>query len=95
MAAVVLAANTGFNGQQLAQQLRRHLPVYALPLFVRVMTDQRSTDTFKVQKGVLQQQGFDPVVSHDSVYVLCQPHRGYVDLSATLYRRILAGTLRL
>jgi acyl-CoA synthetase (AMP-forming)/AMP-acid ligase II len=95
MAAVVLAAGTGFDGQHLAQKLRRHLPDYALPLFVRVVAAQSSTDTFKIQKGVLQQQGFDPAVSHDPLYVLCQPRKGYVDLSAALYRRILAGTLRL
>lgn len=95
MAAVVLGAHCNFDGLQLAQKLRSHLPDYALPLFVRVMTAQSSTDTFKIQKGVLQQQGFDPAVSHDPLYVLCKPRKGYVAFSAALYRQILAGTLRL
>jgi fatty-acyl-CoA synthase len=95
MAAVVLAAHSRFDGQQLAQQLRRQLPAYALPQFVRVMAAQSTTDTFKVQKGVLQQQGFDPAASHDALYVLRPPGQGYVALSAARYRGILAGSLRL
>ena len=95
MAAVVLAAHTRFNGQRLAQQLRRHLPAVAVPLFVRVMAKQSTTDTFKVQKSVLQQQGFDPAASHDALYILREQGKGYVALGATLYRSILAGRLHL
>jgi acyl-CoA synthetase (AMP-forming)/AMP-acid ligase II len=95
MAAVVLVAHTRFNGQRLAQQLRRHLPTYALPLFVRVMAAQSTTDTFKIQKGLLQQEGFNPAASQDPLYVLLQAGRNYVALSAILYRRILAGSIRL
>ncbi len=94
MAAVVLAAHTRFDGQRMAQHLRRHLPAYALPLFVRVMAAQSTTDTFKVQKSVLQQQGFDPVASRDRLYVLPQASAAYVALGAILYRRIQAGSLR-
>jgi hypothetical protein len=99
MAAVVLATNARFNGQRLAQVLHRHLPPYALPLFVRVMAAQRTTDTFKIQKGVLQQQGFDLAASSDHVYILREQGKGkgkgYVALGATLYRRILTGSLLL
>jgi acyl-CoA synthetase (AMP-forming)/AMP-acid ligase II len=95
MAAVVLAAHTRFNGQRLAQQLRRHLPACALPLFVRVMAAQSTTDTFKIQKYVLRQEGFDLAASHDPLYVLPQGGAKYVELTAVLYRRILAGSLRL
>jgi fatty-acyl-CoA synthase len=97
MAAVVLATNARFNGQRLAQVLHRHLPPYALPLFVRVMAAQRTTDTFKIQKGVLQQQGFDLAASSDHVYILREQGKGkgYVALGATLYRRILTGSLQL
>jgi acyl-CoA synthetase (AMP-forming)/AMP-acid ligase II len=95
MAAVVFAAHTCFNGRRLAQQLRRHLPTYALPLFVRVLAKQSTTDTFKIQKGVLQQQGFDLSASPDPLYVLCGQGRGYVALSAILYECIKAGSLHL
>jgi fatty-acyl-CoA synthase len=64
-----------------------------LVLFVRVLAAQSTTDTFKIQKGVLQQQGFDPAVSHDPLYVLREQGKGYVALGATLYRGIRAGGL--
>jgi hypothetical protein len=95
MSAVVLATPTRFNGQRFAQQLRRELPEYALPLFVRVMAAQSTTDTFKIQIGVLQQEGFDLSASHDRLYVLAQASADYVALSAVLYCRILEGSLRL
>jgi fatty-acyl-CoA synthase len=95
MAAVVLVTPARFNGRGLAQVLCRHLPPYALPLFVRVMAAQRTTDTFKIQKGVLQRQGFDLAASSDPVYILREKGKGYVALGATLYRRILTGSLQL
>jgi hypothetical protein len=61
------------------------------------MAAQRTTDTFKIQKGVLQQQGFDLAASSDHVYILREQGKGkgYVALGATLYRRILTGSLQL
>jgi len=84
-----------FDGAGLAQQLCDNLPVYAVPLFLRLRAEQEVTGTFKYRKVDLKKQGFDPAQTDEALYVLCDRVRGYEPLTAELFRRIAAGELRL
>jgi acyl-CoA synthetase (AMP-forming)/AMP-acid ligase II len=95
MAAVVLQANQAFDGAALARNLFQVLPNYAVPIFVRVMQAQKTTDTFKIRKAELKQQGFDPSEISEPLFVLLQRNRGYEVLTTTHYKHILNGTLKL
>ena len=50
----------------LSSALRRHLPTFARPLFLRLVGGEggiEATGTFKLKKFRLQREGFDPAVA--------------------------------
>ncbi|RZU38572.1 fatty-acyl-CoA synthase [Fluviicoccus keumensis] len=95
MAAITLKPGTAFDGQALARSLEAALPAYAVPLFIRLQTEQQTTGTFKYRKVELKQEGFDPAVVGEPLYVLADRQRGYEPLTAELFARIGNGGLRL
>jgi fatty-acyl-CoA synthase len=77
MAAVKLRDGAEFDGKSLARVVYDQLPVYALPLFVRVVESIEQTSTFKSRKVELREQAYGPDVS-DPLYVLAGRDGGYV-----------------
>ncbi len=77
MAAVRLREGAEFDGQSLARAVYDQLPVYALPLFVRVAKELAQTTTFKSRKVELREQAYGPDVK-DPLYVLAGRDEGYV-----------------
>ncbi len=55
-----------------AEAFYGHLPAYAVPLFVRVVTELAHTSTFKSQKVDLRKQGYGSDIE-DPLYVLAEP----------------------
>jgi fatty-acyl-CoA synthase len=77
MAAVKLRDGAEFDGKALARAVYDELPVYALPLFVRVVESIEQTTTFKSRKVALREQAYGPDVK-DPLYVLAGRDEGYV-----------------
>ncbi|MEB4210274.1 long-chain-acyl-CoA synthetase FadD6 [Mycobacterium sp. 94-17] len=77
MAAVKLRDDAEFDGQSLARAVYEQLPVYALPLFVRLVDSIEQTTTFKSRKVELREQAYGPDVE-DPLYVLAGRDEGYV-----------------
>ncbi|MBG0729015.1 long-chain-acyl-CoA synthetase [Mycobacterium avium subsp. hominissuis] len=77
MAAIKLRDGAEFDGRSLARTVYEQLPVYALPLFVRVVDSIEQTTTFKSRKVELREQGYGPEVK-DPLYVLAGRDEGYV-----------------
>lgn len=77
MAAIKLRDGAEFDGRSLARTVYEQLPVYALPLFVRVVDSIEQTTTFKSRKVELREQGYGPDVK-DPLYVLAGRDEGYV-----------------
>ncbi|GEM30129.1 long-chain-acyl-CoA synthetase [Nocardia neocaledoniensis NBRC 108232] len=77
MAAVTLHPDTEFDGKSLAATVYQRLPVYAIPLFVRVVAELEQTSTFKSRKVELRKQGYEPD-AESKLYVLAGPDTGYV-----------------
>ena len=77
MAAVRLHDRSEFDGAGLAEHLRRALPVYAVPVFVRLAAELEHTSTYKSRKTELRDQGYDSSTFDDPLYVLTSD-RGYV-----------------
>lgn len=84
-----------FDGPALARHLRKVLPPYAVPLFLRLRSEQEVTSTFKFRKVDLKRAGFDPGKIGDPLYVLADASRGYEPLTQDIYRRICGGGMRL
>ncbi|KAJ0171623.1 hypothetical protein K1T71_013173 [Dendrolimus kikuchii] len=79
----------------LAKGLRTSLPVYARPLFVRILPEPPLTATFKLKKKELIEQGYKPSSHSDPMYFLDQKSGEYVPLTQKLYDDLLLGTIRL
>jgi len=93
MAALVI--DEEFDLEAFAEQLAHRLPAYALPVALRICTALDATETFKQKKQQLIQDGFDPAVVHDPLYVRDNRTGSYRPLDAELYACIAAGDVRL
>lgn len=59
MAYLLESDSAKFVIDSFAQTLRKHLPKYAIPMFLRVGKSVKKTGTFKYQKFTLKQQAYD------------------------------------
>jgi len=94
MAALVLAPGAPFDGIAFYTHTEQ-LPIYARPLFVRVVPAMDVTGTLKQRKTDLQKQGYDPKVITDPLYFRDDVQRRYVPLTDTLLETIRDGHVRL
>uniref|UniRef100_A0A8B9UU26 long-chain-fatty-acid--CoA ligase n=1 Tax=Anas zonorhyncha TaxID=75864 RepID=A0A8B9UU26_9AVES len=53
-----------------ASELKKALPLYARPVFLRILHEVSKTSTYKFQKMELRKQGFDPSLVKDKLYFL-------------------------
>jgi fatty-acyl-CoA synthase len=94
MAAISLKPNFEFDGEFLAHHMRSRLPAYAVPVFLRIRTEQDTTGTFKYQKSQLKKDGFSPDTVSDPLYALLDGGSSYERLSADIYADVIAGKRR-
>lgn len=91
MAAMVVDERFDLDG--FAEYVKRNLPSYARPLFLRLQREMRVTATFKHVKTDLREDGFDPSkVGDDRLYFL---EDRYVPLTEAIHRAIASGEIRL
>jgi fatty-acyl-CoA synthase len=86
-----LAAAAPLDLTALRAHLRRRLPHYARPIFLRVQPCIDVTATFKHTKQDLAHQGYDPDAIGDPVYIEDPAQQTYVRLDGPFYRRIQTG----
>ncbi|MEU4807774.1 long-chain-acyl-CoA synthetase [Nocardia fluminea] len=90
MAAITLTEDASFDGKALATTAYQRLPVYAVPLFVRVVAELEQTSTFKSRKVELRKQGYAPDAD-GQLYVLSGPGEGYIPAYAGYADDVAAG----
>ena len=90
MAAVKLRDGAPFDGRALAATLYARLPVYAVPLFVRLVKSLETTSTFKSRKVELRKQAYGADVE-DPLYVLRGREQGYVEFYEEYPSEVAAG----
>ena len=91
MAAIRLHDGAEFDGQAMADALRKSLPAYAVPAFIRLSAELEHTSTFKSRKTELREQAFDTSIFDEPVYVLTKKN-GYVPLYEGAERELVDGT---
>ena len=93
MAAVVVKEGETLDFKDLYAYLKRKLPKYAIPLFIRFVPSMELTGTFKQQKVQFRNQGIDLDKITDPVFWL----RGdtYVPFTREDYQKILDGKVSL
>ena len=93
MAALVVGDD--FDLRTFRSQAVRDLPVYARPVFVRLLPALETTGTFKIRKQDLIKEGFDPARVNGPLYVDDSRAGAFVPLDAARYREIVEGRVRL
>ncbi|MGW8320019.1 MAG: long-chain-acyl-CoA synthetase [Thermodesulfobacteriota bacterium] len=95
MVAVIPATGVeAFDLKALAETVREALPSYAVPKFVRFKEAFETTGTHKIKKKVLRDEGFDPNVVEDPLFVLLPEGDAYQPLTKELHQEILTGRHR-
>ncbi len=81
--------------KDLLRFLREEMPVYAVPLFLRIKEKMETTGTFKYQKSNLKDEGFDPSKTHgEAVYAWLPGTDTYVPVDQTILDDINNGKYR-
>ncbi len=92
MAALVLREGAGpLDLEGLSKLVTRELPAYARPVFLRILPALDTTGTFKLIKGELRSQGFDPGQVDDPLYIMPPGGDTYELLTAEVAATVLAG----
>ena len=91
MAAIRLHDSAEFDGQAMADALRKSLPAYAVPAFIRLSAELEHTSTFKSRKTELREQAFDTSAFDEPVYVLTKK-KGYVPFYDGAEKDLVDGT---
>src|SRR5699024_7827008 len=78
-----------FDWQALSEYLKKELPAYAVPVFIRINTRaMQTTGTFKYLKTDLKKQGYDLNQQDNPVYCWVAGESGYQRLEPTLQKSI-------
>ncbi|MDP3815968.1 long-chain-acyl-CoA synthetase [Pseudomonas sp.] len=94
MAALRLSEGAELDGSALAAHLDSELPVYAAPLFIRLLSEVETTGTFKYKKTDLKQAAYDPARVGDSLWVRLPGKAAFRPLNGALYQSIQQGEQR-
>jgi len=95
MAALRFDGSVKPEDAQFLRQLRTHLPAYAVPVFLRVVHGLEATATFKTRKQQLREEGCDPGVVADPLYVLWPGEAAYGRLTPGRWQALTEGGVRL
>ncbi|MBU0992747.1 MAG: long-chain-acyl-CoA synthetase [Proteobacteria bacterium] len=95
MASIITDINPeSFDFLNFTRQLRRLLPSFAVPVFIRFQKEFETTATMKRIKSKLKQTGFNPGEVKDPLYVLFPGTPEYVRLTQSLYSEIVNGNIQ-
>ena len=94
MAAIVDSDNK-VNLEGLATSLKKLLPSYACPMFLRIVHNVDITGTFKLQKNKLKSEGFDIGLVEDQLYYFDSREKLYMVLDEVKYEQIIRSEIRM
>jgi citronellyl-CoA synthetase len=90
MASILTTVNhEKFDFNSFLRTMESNLPKYAIPIFIRFLSELSTTSTYKIQKFGEKKIGFDINKTSDPVYVLLPRSRNYTLLTPEIYERIL------
>jgi citronellyl-CoA synthetase len=92
MAALVLEEGTAsLDLNSFSQHVNTELPPYARPVFLRILPAMDTTGTFKMVKGELRDERYDPDKVSDQLYVMKPGSQSYEPLDDEFARQVLDG----
>ena len=92
MLALTLEPNVAFHPEHFFRYLQNSIPAYAIPLFIKLQSQQETTATFKIKKTDLKRQGYS--IAIEPIYFLRDRSFGYELLTPELHDCIEQGKIR-
>jgi citronellyl-CoA synthetase len=80
-----------FDFKDFSHRIRRQLPSYAVPKFIRMKKEFETTGTHKIKKNTLREEGFDITGISDPLFVILPGRETYEALTPEIYQDILKG----
>jgi len=93
--ACIVAPSGGLDLASFLAAVKKQLPSYATPIFLRLVQHLDLTGTFKLKKIVMQQEGYNPNVIQDQMFFLDAVKGAYRQLDKCLYNDIIEMRCRL
>mmetsp|Transcript_28882 Transcript_28882/g.32085 ORF Transcript_28882/g.32085 Transcript_28882/m.32085 type:complete len:630 (-) Transcript_28882:56-1945(-) len=94
MAAIIVEDDVESALEGFYKYCTAELPLYACPLFLRVLSSLEKTSTYKYRKVTLQKEGFDPSGVTDDLYFREDKSKSFVHLTKDMHDDIIAGKIR-
>jgi len=91
MTSIITNSNSAenFDFRSFIELLKKFLPEYAVPKFIRFTEKFDTTATLKIQKGGLKKEGYNLTKLNDPIYVLLPNASDYTLLTKEVYTKIL------
>jgi citronellyl-CoA synthetase len=95
MASIAATIDHGnFDLNELHKILQKNLPPYAIPIFLRFLSQLKTTSTFKIQKSDMKKVGFDITETEDPIYILLPKSSEYTLLTDEILNELNLGKYR-
>jgi len=91
MAALLLKEGTDFDAAGVSALVEKDLAAYARPVFIRILSEQQLTGTFKLQKGDLREAAYHLDRCSDDIYVWKPGATAYEKLDTSFYEKVMAA----
>jgi len=82
-----------FDFQDFTKRIKTALPSYAVPIFIRFVSDFEKTATHKIKKSVLKKEGFNIHSEATPIYILLPKAATYTKLTTEIAQQISAGAI--
>ncbi|XP_023324091.1 long-chain fatty acid transport protein 4 [Eurytemora carolleeae] len=79
-----------FDLEKFLKRIKAELPIYAIPLFIRLVGTIDLTGTFKIRKLDLVREGYDPKIISDPLFFYNAAVGSYCKLDTCLYEDIVS-----
>jgi len=94
MAAITLNTELNqFDMKGFMSHVKDKLPSYAVPMFIRVRQEQEITGTFKHKKSTLKEEGFDPSIVTEPLFVYTSKTNEYRPLTDDWIDNLKTGSV--
>lgn len=94
MCAITLHADAKIDYAELLSYLKKVMPAFAVPVFLRMQAQVETTGTFKLQKTTLKKEAFDPSLTTEPLLVWLPGTDTYTPVTAEIFAGIQSGAYR-
>ncbi|XP_020515774.2 long-chain fatty acid transport protein 2 [Labrus bergylta] len=95
MAAISLSDGKHFDSTGVFKHVKKFLPTYARPRFMRIQSTLDVTGTFKHMKMKLVQDGFNPNQITAPLYFMDEEVKDYIPLTQDLFDSVMSGKIKI